>query len=59
MLISNARVVTRDEEFIGTVRVEGGVIRDVERGSTAARDAVDWDGDYLLPGLIELHSDNL
>jgi len=59
MLISNARVVTRDEVFTGTVRVEDGVIRDVERGATSARDAEDWDGDYLLPGLIELHTDNL
>ncbi|MGF6853093.1 alpha-D-ribose 1-methylphosphonate 5-triphosphate diphosphatase [Paraburkholderia sp. CI3] len=59
MLISNARIVTRDEEFIGTVRVEDGVIRDVERGAGLARDAEDWDGDYLLPGLIELHTDNL
>ncbi|MGF6605832.1 alpha-D-ribose 1-methylphosphonate 5-triphosphate diphosphatase [Paraburkholderia sp. WSM4175] len=59
MLISNARIVTRDEEFIGTVRVEDGVIRDVERGAGSARDAEDWDGDYLLPGLIELHTDNL
>jgi alpha-D-ribose 1-methylphosphonate 5-triphosphate diphosphatase len=59
MLIRNARVVTRDEVFTGVVRVEDGMIRDVERGATAARDAEDWDGDYLLPGLIELHTDNL
>ncbi|WP_233836049.1 alpha-D-ribose 1-methylphosphonate 5-triphosphate diphosphatase [Paraburkholderia sp. ZP32-5] len=59
MLISNARVVTRDEVFTGVVRVEDGVIRDIERGATSARDAEDWDGDYLLPGLIELHTDNL
>ncbi|CAB3793166.1 alpha-D-ribose 1-methylphosphonate 5-triphosphate diphosphatase [Pararobbsia alpina] len=59
MLIRNARVVTRDEEFIGTVRIEDGLIRDLERGTTSAREAEDWDGDYLLPGLIELHTDNL
>jgi len=59
MLIRNARVVTRDEVFTGVVRIEDGVIRDVERGTTAAREAEDWDGDYLLPGLIELHTDNL
>jgi alpha-D-ribose 1-methylphosphonate 5-triphosphate diphosphatase len=59
MLIRNARIVTRDEAFTGVVRVEDGVIRDVARGTTAAREAEDWDGDYLLPGLIELHTDNL
>jgi alpha-D-ribose 1-methylphosphonate 5-triphosphate diphosphatase len=59
MLIRNARVVTRDEVFTGVVRVEDGVIREVERGTTSAREAEDWNGDYLLPGLIELHTDNL
>src|SRR5258705_2891743 len=59
MLIKNARIVTRNEEFIGVVRIEDGRIRDVERGNTAAPEAEDWNGDYLLPGLIELHTDNL
>jgi alpha-D-ribose 1-methylphosphonate 5-triphosphate diphosphatase len=59
MLIKNARVVTRDEVFHGVVRIEGGVIRELARGTTSAADAQDWDGDYLLPGLIELHTDNL
>jgi alpha-D-ribose 1-methylphosphonate 5-triphosphate diphosphatase len=59
MLIRNARIVTRDEVFTGVIRIEDGVIREVERGTTAAREAEDWDGDYLLPGLIELHTDNL
>lgn len=59
MLIRNARVVTRDEVFTGTVRIEEGLIQDLERGNTSAREAEDWNGDYLLPGLIELHTDNL
>jgi alpha-D-ribose 1-methylphosphonate 5-triphosphate diphosphatase len=59
MLIRNARIVTRDEVFTGVVRIEDGKIHDVERGTTSAREAEDWDGDYLLPGLIELHTDNL
>lgn len=59
MLIRNARIVTREEEFTGVVHVEDGMIRDVARGTTSAADAQDWDGDYLLAGLIELHTDNL
>jgi len=59
MLIRNARIVTRDEEFAGTVRVEDGRIADIAPGNTSARDAVDWDGDYLLPGFVELHTDNI
>lgn len=59
MLIKNARIVTRDEEFIGVVRVEDGLIADVARGTTSAPDADDWQGDHLLPGFVELHTDNL
>jgi alpha-D-ribose 1-methylphosphonate 5-triphosphate diphosphatase len=59
MLIKNARIVTRDEVFTGTVRVEDGKIADLSRSTTSAPDAIDWEGDYLLPGLVELHTDNL
>lgn len=59
MLIRNARIVTRDEEFIGVVRVENGLVVDVAAGTTSMPEADDWRGDYLLPGFVELHTDNL
>ncbi|PMS35468.1 alpha-D-ribose 1-methylphosphonate 5-triphosphate diphosphatase [Trinickia symbiotica] len=59
MLIKNARIVTRNEEFIGVVSVEKGLIADVAPGTTSAPEAEDWHGDYLLPGFVELHTDNL
>ncbi|HTI17292.1 MAG TPA: alpha-D-ribose 1-methylphosphonate 5-triphosphate diphosphatase [Trinickia sp.] len=59
MLIKNARIVTREEEFVGVVRIDNGLIADVSRGTTDAADAEDWQGDYLVPGLVELHTDNL
>ncbi len=59
MLVKNARIVTRDETFVGVVRIEDGTIRDLARGTTAVSGADDWGGDYLVPGLVELHTDNL
>ncbi len=59
LLIRNARIVTADEEFIGCVRVQGGDICAVDRGDTSVASAQDWGGDWLLPGLVELHTDNL
>jgi alpha-D-ribose 1-methylphosphonate 5-triphosphate diphosphatase len=59
MLIKNARIVSRDEEFIGVALIEDGVFRDITRGTTGVSAAEDWQGDYLLPGLVELHTDNL
>jgi alpha-D-ribose 1-methylphosphonate 5-triphosphate diphosphatase len=58
-IIRNARIVTAGESFIGCVVIEGDTIRSVERNSTAVPGAEDWDGDWLLPGLVELHTDNL
>ncbi len=56
--ISNARIVTADDIVDGTVLVRDGTIAEVTPGATAAP-ADDWDGDWLLPGLVELHTDNL
>ena len=58
-IIRNARVVTATEEFMGCIVVEGGAIGSVERGGTSVPRAEDWAGDWLLPGLVELHTDNL
>jgi len=37
----------------------GDTIRSVDPGATSACAAEDWEGDWLLPGLVELHTDNL
>lgn len=58
-IIRNARIVTVSEEFTGCMVLEGGLIRSVERGDTSVTGAEDWAGDWLLPGLVELHTDNL
>jgi alpha-D-ribose 1-methylphosphonate 5-triphosphate diphosphatase len=39
--------------------IEAGTIRAIDRGDTSAPGAEDWAGDWLLPGLVELHTDNL
>lgn len=58
-VIRNAHIVTATEEFIGCVAIEGGHISAVDSGRTSALGAEDWEGDWLLPGLVELHTDNL
>lgn len=57
--IRNARIVTADDVFSGCVVIEDGAFRAVDRGSTSVAAAEDWNGDWLLPGLIEVHTDNL
>ena len=58
-LITNVRIVTADETLVGTVEVRDGVFASVQPGRSQVASAEDWKGDYLLPGLIELHTDNL
>ena len=54
----NARIVTADRVFIGCLKVEDGRIDEIgEHDSRGA--GIDFQGDYLLPGLIELHTDHL
>lgn len=58
-IIRNARIVTATETFTGCAIVEGDTIRAIDTGSTSSAAAEDWEGDWLLPGLVELHTDNL
>ncbi|CAN5117873.1 alpha-D-ribose 1-methylphosphonate 5-triphosphate diphosphatase [soil metagenome] len=58
-VIRNARIVTADQELPGHLSIEGDLISRVAGGSTLAAGAEDWKGDFLLPGLVELHTDNL
>jgi alpha-D-ribose 1-methylphosphonate 5-triphosphate diphosphatase len=54
----NARIVTADRVFVGCLKVEDDRIAEIiEDGSRGA--GIDFQGDYLLPGLIELHTDHL
>ena len=58
-LITNVRIVTVDEILLGTVEVRNGAFASVQPGLSHIAAAENWEGDYLLPGLIELHTDNL
>ena len=57
--ITQARIVTRDQEFTGNLNVCDGRIASVYSGDASCKTAEDWQGDYLLPGFVELHTDNL
>lgn len=58
-IFTNGRIVTRDAEFDGTVVVRDGRIVEAAPGRSCSATAIDLDGDYLLPGLVELHTDNM
>lgn len=55
--LTNARIVLADTVVDGTVAIENGTIADISEGSVQSA-ALDLDGDYLLPGLVDIHTDH-
>jgi alpha-D-ribose 1-methylphosphonate 5-triphosphate diphosphatase len=58
LCLANAEVVTAEAAFRGRVTVEDGVITAVEEGSAVPGGALDCQGELLLPGLVDLHTDH-
>ena len=54
--IRNARIVLADEVVEGSVQVRDGVIVAIDRGPSEVGE--DFEGEYLIPGLVELHTDH-
>jgi alpha-D-ribose 1-methylphosphonate 5-triphosphate diphosphatase len=56
-VLSNARIVLPDEVVDGSLVLRDGLIAEVSPG--VSRSGEDMGGDYLIPGLVELHTDHL
>ena len=60
LILTNARLVLPNEVVLGTVVVDAGIIADVQPGRRSpAPGAVDLGGDTLMPGIVDVHTDNL
>jgi alpha-D-ribose 1-methylphosphonate 5-triphosphate diphosphatase len=59
LILKNAMIVTPSEVVEGAVRICGGVVDDIHSGPSSLPAALDLEGDYLIPGLIDIHTDNL
>lgn len=58
LILSNARVVTPEHVLHGSVVVENGKLVEIHEGPSRHAEAVDFAGDYLLPGLVDIHTDH-
>lgn len=58
-ILTNARLVLEDEVVSGTLTICGDRIQAVDTGSSSLPGAIDCEGDYVIPGMIELHTDNM
>lgn len=58
-VFTQARIVTPDGIVDGSLQVRDGRIAAIDAGTSRVPGAIDLQGDYLLPGLVEVHTDNL
>ncbi|MGA0810952.1 MAG: alpha-D-ribose 1-methylphosphonate 5-triphosphate diphosphatase [Burkholderiaceae bacterium] len=59
-VFTNAMLVMPNEVVHGSLVVNAdGQITEIQLGQSFVKDAVDCEGDWLMPGLVELHTDNL
>lgn len=58
-ILANAMLVLPNEVIHGAIRVQEGQIAAIDAGGSVPQGAIDCEGDLLMPGLIELHTDNL
>ena len=56
---ANARLVLENRVMTGALTVVDGRIANIEEGDRRPKGSVDCHGDMLIPGLVELHTDNL
>ena len=58
-ILTNARLVLPDRLLHGTIVLDGAVIVDVQPGVSSVAGAIDVGGDTVMPGVVDLHTDNL
>lgn len=58
-ILTNAHLVLPDTVLHGTLVLHDESIADIQPGGSGLPGAIDLDGDYLMPGVIDLHTDNL
>ena len=58
-VFANAKIITEDAVLHGTMKIVDGVIAAIDSGAGVPSGAINCEGDYIAPGLIELHTDNL
>ncbi|MFL5288788.1 MAG: alpha-D-ribose 1-methylphosphonate 5-triphosphate diphosphatase [Rhodopila sp.] len=58
-VLTNAIIVLPEEIVPGTIVLRGGAIADVQPGRSHQSSAIDLEGDTIIPGVVDLHTDNL
>ena len=58
-VLTNARIVLSDQVILGSLALRGSLIAAVAEGRSSLPGAIDCAGDFIIPGVIDVHTDNL
>lgn len=58
-VLTNAKLILENEVVTGTIAFDGTGITAVDQGKSSLPGAIDAGGDYVAPGLVEMHTDNM
>jgi alpha-D-ribose 1-methylphosphonate 5-triphosphate diphosphatase len=58
-ILTGAILVLPDETVSGTIVMHGTVIADIQAGRSMSSRAIDCGGDTIIPGVVDVHTDNL
>jgi len=58
-ILTNAKLILEDEVVSGTIAFDESGILAVDQGKSSLPGAIDAKGDYVAPGLVEMHTDNM
>ena len=58
-ILTNAILVLPDETLFGTIVMRGKTIASIQAGRSSAAGAIDLNGDTVIPGVVDVHTDNL
>lgn len=59
LVLTNARIIGRHSVINGSVQIVNGKIGSVDRGRSKTSGAIDLENDFLAPGLVDIHTDNV
>jgi alpha-D-ribose 1-methylphosphonate 5-triphosphate diphosphatase len=58
-ILTNAKLILEDEVVTGTIVFDRNGITAVDQGRSSLPAAVDVNGDFISPGIVEMHTDNI
>jgi len=58
-ILTNCHLILPAETAMGSLVLRDGIIAEVQPGRSHALPAIDLEGDYLMPGVVDVHTDNL